>query len=84
MKIALQVIALCCTLGGIILTAHKRRSCWVVYQIGGVALITVYLMTHLYILIIAQAVYMTANVYGWLRWGRGRHTHLKVRREWLE
>ena len=85
MKVALQIIALCCTLGGIILTAHKNRLCWVVYQIGGLALITVYLMTHLYILIACQTVYMTANIYGWIKWGKDKHIgRIDIRKEWFE
>ena len=85
MKVALQIIALCCTLGGIILTAHKRRSCWVVYQIGGVALITVYLISYLYILILCQVVYMAANVYGFVKWSKDKHIgRIDIRKEWFE
>lgn len=83
MKIALQVIALCCTLGGIILTAHKNRLCWLIYEIGGFAWITLYIISGLYIAIIAQSIFLVMNIFGWIKWGKGRHTHLRVRKEWL-
>jgi len=66
----LQIIGTACVIGGIYLTAHKRRAAWVVYQIGGVAWIMLYLKKELYIAILAQVIYMAFNVYGWREWGK--------------
>jgi hypothetical protein len=70
MKIALQIIAVCCTLSGVILSAYKRRLCWVIYQCGGVAWVTLYAISHLYIAILAQIIFMVANVFGFIKWGK--------------
>lgn len=67
---ALQLIGTACVIGGIYLTAHKRRAAWVVYQFGGLAWITLYLKKGLYIAILAQVIYMSFNVYGWITWGK--------------
>jgi nicotinamide riboside transporter PnuC len=85
MKVALQIIALCCTRGGIILTANKRRSCWLVYEVGGFAWITLYIMSGLYIAIIAQAVFLVMNIFGWVKWGKDKHIgRIDIRKEWFE
>jgi len=68
----LQVIGTSCVLLGTYFTAHKKRAAWVVYQLGGLAWIALYLRKELYIAIMAQLIYMTMNVYGWIAWGKGR------------
>lgn len=70
MNIILQCVALVCILGGIYLTAHKKRLSWVVYEIGGVAWVILYARTGLYIAIIAQSIFMIMNIYGWFKWGK--------------
>jgi hypothetical protein len=38
--------------------------------LGGLAWIALYLRKELYIAIIAQLIYMSMNVYGWISWGK--------------
>jgi nicotinamide mononucleotide transporter len=68
--IALQLIALSCVVVGILLTARKKRAAWLVYEIGGVAWVALYLSKGLYIAVLAQLVFMTMNIYGWIQWGK--------------
>ena len=69
MIVFLQLVALACVVCGILLTARKKRAAWVVYEIGGFAWITLYVMKGLYIAVLAQLVFMTLNIYGWIQWG---------------
>lgn len=70
MIIFLQLFALSCVVGGILLTARKKRVSWLVYEAGGFAWITLYIMKGLYIAVLAQLVFMTLNIYGWIQWGK--------------
>jgi len=70
--VALQLMGTTCVILGIYLTAHKKRAAWAVYQLGGLAWIALYLRKELYIAIIAQLIYMSMNVYGWISWGKDK------------
>jgi len=70
MAIALQIIGTLCVLIGVILSAYKRRLCWIIYQCGGIAWVSLYIVSHLYIAILAQVIFMVANIFGWIKWGR--------------
>ena len=72
MKIALQIIALVLSVLGGILTSKKKRSCWIASFSAGVAWIALYVWSKLYISILAQILFMSLYVYGWIQWGKGR------------
>jgi nicotinamide mononucleotide transporter len=75
MIIFLQLFALSCAIGGILLTARKSRACWLVYEAGGVAWIALYLKKGLYIAVLAQVIFMVLNIYGWIQWGKNERSN---------
>jgi len=70
MIIALQIIGTASVITGLYLIAHKKRLAWLVYEIGGVAWILLYLKKGLHIAILAQLIYMGMNIYGYINWGK--------------
>ena len=72
MNLVLQAVGIASVITGLYLMAHKRRAAWLVYQVGGVAWIWLFLRSELYGAVLAQVVYMSMNVYGWIKWGKER------------
>lgn len=70
MIIFLQLFALSCVAGGTYLAARKKRAAWLVYEAGGVAWVALYLIKDLHIAVLAQLVFLTMNIYGWIQWGK--------------
>jgi nicotinamide mononucleotide transporter len=70
MIIFLQIVALSCVIAGILLMAKKKRLAWLIYEVGGVAWVTLYIKKGLYIAVLAQLIFMVLNIYGWIQWGR--------------
>lgn len=75
MRIVLQVIALVLSVLGVILTSKKRRSCWIASFSAGVAWIALYVQAKLYISILAQILFMSLYVYGWIQWREKKSEH---------
>ena len=74
MIIVLQIVALACVIGGILLMAKKNRLAWLVYEAGGVAWVTLYIKKGLYIAVLAQLIFMALNICGWIQWGKNERT----------
>jgi len=66
----LQIIPVVLSISGIIFNIHKKRACWIIWTIGSIFWIGLYVYTQLWIPIILCVINIGMNIWGWKKWSK--------------
>lgn len=56
--------------GGSILSIYKHKACWILWILGGVAIIYQSYMIFSWNILTMQLLYMPLNIWGWMQWNQ--------------
>lgn len=54
--------------GGSILSIYKHKACWMLWVLGGLAIIYQSIVIFSWNILLLQILYMPLNVWGWMQW----------------
>ena len=54
--------------GGSLLSIYKHKMCWLLWILGGAAIIIQCVSIQSWNLVVMQIMYMPLNVWGWIQW----------------
>lgn len=54
--------------GGSVLSIYKHKACWIIWIIGGFAIIYQSIMIFSWNILLLQLIYIPMNVWGWTQW----------------
>ena len=71
--IFLQSVAVLTTLIGALSMVYKKRIGWLVFLVGNIAWISIFIKTELYLLVLTQLIFVVVNTKGWFQWGKKKY-----------